>query len=122
MTQEEERLLLKDLCARVPYGIIVRNDKLGIEGELLTISNYQPACGYILTDYASGNQEYTLIEDIKPYLRPMSSMTEEEEVQYNMTYGTVWTIESLDWLNAHHFDYRNLIKNGLALEAPKDMY
>ena len=60
--------------------------------------------------------------DIKPYLRPMSSMTEDEGVELDNTvimgnYG-----DDADWLNAHHFDYRGLIKKGLALEAPEGMY
>jgi hypothetical protein len=72
---------------------------------------------------------------IKPYLRPMSSMTEEEEKEYKTI--SIWgevreskshytdicpTIEGYDWLNAHHFDYRGLIEKGLALEAPEGMY
>jgi hypothetical protein len=77
---------------------------------------------------------------IKPYLRPMSSMTDEEKRQYRelcdedirqLTY--VQTVHpglkyktschrSIDWLNAHHFDYRGLIEKGLALEAPEGMY
>lgn len=76
---------------------------------------------------------------IKPYLRPMSSMTEEEYnsmswegcnhvINYSVKHGfqfveiTSFTIEILNWLNAHHFDYRGLIEKGLALEAPEDMY
>ena len=63
----------------------------------------------------------------KPYLRPMSSMTEEEENKYNSLNGYEkgifpHTEEAFDWLNAHHFDYRGLIEKGLALEAPEDMY
>ena len=138
MTQEEKNILLKDLSARLPYGVIVRNDKLGIEGKLLTVSNYQPASVFILTDIASGDQEYSPVEDVKPYLRPMSSMTEEEQHEYDnlrmdnlalpkvhLYYPMRWhTMDYLhvDWLNAHHFDYRGLIEKGLALEAPADMY
>ena len=75
------------------------------------------------------------IEDVKPYLRPMSSMTEEERNEYFdfrnqelqrvalAEVGRESTIAEIsDWLNAHHFDYRGLIPMGLALEAPKDMY
>ena len=63
------------------------------------------------------------IEDVKPYLRPMSSMTQEEyeeEVSSLFGWNTEW--EHYDWLNAHHFDYRGLIEKGLALEALEDMY
>lgn len=68
---------------------------------------------------------------MKPYLRPMSSMTEEEKEELrnsNMviaisTSGDVGTtVIGFDWLNAHHFDYRGLIEMGLALESPEGMY
>ena len=82
------------------------------------------------------------IDDVKPYLRPMSSMTEEEKREYFSFIGgerpfdsdfSAYPIEYkfvyehdinsyIDWLNAHHFDYRNLIRKGLALEAPEGMY
>ena len=79
-----------------------------------------------------------------PYLRPMSSMTEEEKKEWHATFDSVYDlvpggdpdnendyddnwheepgIESYDYLNAHHFDYRGLIPMGLALEASEDMY
>ena len=67
--------------------------------------------------------------ELKPYLRPMLSMTEEEKEEYNKTENLSLfdlhhypTIKSFDWLNAHHFDYRGLIEKGLALEAPEGMY
>ena len=79
-----------------------------------------------LTGFSSG------LLTLKPYLRSISSMTEEEESEYNLIQGlSHWTAddgkmenyaESIDWLNSHHFDYRGLIEKGLALEAPKDMY
>ena len=140
MTQEDKKLLLIDLCARLPYGVIVKNDKLGIEGKLLTVSNYQPACGYILTDIASGNQEYTLIEDVKPYLRPMSSMTEEERKELKEIsdeYLDKWmsvndpsvrceldakiSSKRAEFYNSHYLDWNGIIGN-VALEAPSDMY
>ncbi|MBQ7662470.1 MAG: hypothetical protein IJS48_03765 [Prevotella sp.] len=85
--------------------------------------------------YIKGNPE-----KVKPYLRPMSSMTEEEEKEYRKTMDKYthklypdsadfsehteysWTTETFDFLNAHHFDYRGLIPKGLAIEAPEDMY
>ena len=70
------------------------------------------------------------VEEVKPYLRPMSSMTEEERKEYFLTWEEeplerrvhIPSISTNDWLNEHHFDYRGLIPMGLALEAPKDMY
>lgn len=74
------------------------------------------------------NEEYDRTWDIeycKPYLRPISSMTEEEKIDYQAFFdynGVEYPEEYIDWLNAHHFDYRGLIPMGLALEAPNDMY
>ncbi len=113
MTQEEKQLLLKDLCARLPYGVIVHS--LGIPHE-------QKLIGYI-PDIEKYN--------IKPYLCPMSSMTEEEKEEIKSYLHSIEGqligdngrhIWYFDYLNAHHFDYRGLIEKGLALEAPVDMY
>ena len=69
---------------------------------------------------------YNKIKDIKPYLRPMSSMTEEEldkyeELEWAGDFETL-SLPLLDWLNRKMFDYRGLIEKGLALEAPEGMY
>ena len=139
MTQEEKQLLLKDLCGRLPYGVMVsvqggEFDSYKYPYQLTAVSKfgldsfckvyhpiYIPFCG-------TPN-----VEDIKPYLRSMESMTEEEINEFILISDTVlWlrnkrstcilSLEQMDWLNAHHFDYRGLIPKGLALEAPKDMY
>ena len=150
MTQEEKSILLKDLCARLPYGVkgIITYDESntiftieGIDNNVLHLSDV----------------EECYVEDFKPYLRPMSSMTEEEkeklinkclhtetEEDWEGMRSDVWGIEifskydtrrwdnpiwpstinmdAIDWLNAHYFDYRGLIPMGLALEAPEGMY
>lgn len=135
MTQEEvKQLLLIDLCARLPYGVIVKDRNATHE-------------------LSTGNTEFVDLFNgkchIKPYLRPMSSMTEEErrELQsfFPGSFGDQWldiekeTIEIfecpstmilylndskrvIDFFNSHHIDYLGFIEDGLALEAPKDMY
>ena len=122
MTQEEKQLLLKDLCTRLPYGVKcfckwskeVPNGTVGCIQELST---------FLLDELEiMDNPEYDCqVSEIKPYLRPMLSMTEDEEDELNSArmgnYG-----EDVDWLNEHHFDYRGLIEKGLALEAPEGMY
>ena len=75
---------------------------------------------------------YNKIVDVKPYLRPMSSMTDEEEKEYRnidnrsyscpIDYAHIPASERIDWLNKNHFDYRGLIPKGLALEAQEGMY
>ena len=134
MTQEDKQLLLRDLSGRLPYGV-----KVHITNEWFydKIEPYDRRldCDVIKSIRAN---KYT----VKPYLRPMSSMTEEEkdELYTAMDWygeidetGNVYTkgqekvyretfYEYTDWLNAHHFDYRGLIRMGLALEAPEGMY
>ncbi len=143
MKQEDKELLLKDLCARLPYGVIIHLVDPNEDEELYCLNIPQEG---LYTRSLEHNNVTTLspIEDIKPYLRPMSSMTEEEEKEYNKIIGYKgesddgWTIcdnihtkwgvwlkgcaEMFYWLNAHHFDYNGLIEKGLALEAPEDMY
>ena len=123
MTQEKKQLVIKDLCARVPYKphICIKDGKVGYD----TVLN-----GAYIHDWITipSCQNMT----IKPYLRPMSSMTEEENKDYKKTFETYENImgvkltytsySSYDWLNAHHFDYRGLIDKGLAIEAPEGMY
>lgn len=124
MTQEEKQLLLKDLCARIPYDTLVclnpgaygKPEKCllcGVDGEKV---------------YLNVDSDPFRIASVKPYLRPMSSMTEEErQSEPCVTYldGYMYYYEAadyVDWLNAHHFDYSGLIEKGLALEAPEGMY
>ncbi len=114
MKQEDKELLLKDISARLPYGLILS----GIAGHDVKITTNNTWVYFGACDEAK--------EHIKPYLRSMSSMTEEEKNEY---FGRTMTIdivqaskEVIDWLNAHHFDYHNLIEKGLALEAPEGMY
>lgn len=140
MTQEDKQLILKDLCARLPYGVRVKisdkdillvenNEKGTLDGkETINDDNFVIKC--------DKNNWIISCDGFKPYLRPMSSMTEEEEEEYahllwlvkkdriNLSndLGTRGAEYVIDWLNAHHFDYRGLIKMGLALEAPKGMY
>lgn len=117
MTKEEKKLLLKDLCARLPY----HNTKCYNRSteEDFTLSDVSDTD----TDYPTFDYGYCDIEYIQPYLRPMDTMTEEESEDFERTLQyTQCTLESYDWLNEHHFDYRGLIEKGLALPAPKGMY
>ena len=111
MTQEEKEVLLKDLCARLPYGVICKS------------KSYRN----ILFD----STHISLIEseEIKPYLRPMSSMTEKEKKEYDVFCLAPYlgideesASNFIDWLNRNMFDYRGLIEKGLALKAPENIY
>ncbi|MBP5722092.1 MAG: hypothetical protein J6X18_00710 [Bacteroidales bacterium] len=127
MTQEEKQLLLKDLCTRLPYGVLIEVDYLCNEEwqskyptnkDVDTLKTIDLNEELVVTN---GYSSYD-IEEIKPYLRPMSSMTEEEEWKYNYIKENHTNWEAYDYLNSIHIDYRGLIPMGLAIEAPKGMY
>jgi len=135
MRQEDKELLLKDLCTRLPYRVIIEYNNDGCS------STRELGLGS-LHDFMFDNAE------LKPYLRSIFSMTEEEftelknytELKYSQLELVDWdnthrtiefyleeiphycVIKVFDWFNAHHFDYRGLIEKGLALEAQEGMY
>ena len=120
MTQEEKILLLQDLCTRLPYNVKVKHLLDTYPSDLLCIDAEK---NVVYVNHYGREGKYK-IECIRPYLRPMSLMTKEEENQFQDVnlYELPYRVEGLDWLNAHHFDYRGLINDGLALEAPEGMY
>jgi hypothetical protein len=138
MTQEEKQLLLIiDLCARLPYRPKGVKLNLLYDPENISINGYDRGFVETLNDEIP-------IENVRLYLRPMSSMTEKEKEELkqehskdeklfaeclrnvangdNSMRGKVIPHFAADWCNKNHFDYRGLIPMGLALEAPEDMY
>lgn len=114
MNQEHKDLLLKELCARLPYGIKVKIKCHDDVWELLAI--YTNGTTYATRDI--GYPIETYFEDCKPYLFPLSSMTEEQRVEYYGTFSLSGDISgSVDFYNKYHFDYRGLIPMGLAIDA-----
>jgi hypothetical protein len=109
MKQEDKDLLLKDLCSRLPYGVKCRTSR---KHGLIRIKNCVLDCHW-LTEVQ--NDFYK----IKPYLFPLSSMTEEQEKEWRYTLSSDGNItyETVDWCNKNHFDYRGLIEKSLALDA-----
>lgn len=147
ITQEDKKLLLKDLCARLPYGVVCVGITYGLDDDgekyiaskvkntLTEIHNYKLETASVRLGLISSCE----LETVKPYLRPMSSMTDEEikyklsnffkvintnieGVGYKPTLNSFSAIKYIDWLNKNHFDYHGLIEKGLALEAPEGMY
>ena len=135
MTPEKD-LLKRVLCEMLPYETICE-DIYGNSGILFDVIPELNSVTLKISE--SGSTWTTDIDKIKPYLRPMSSMTEEEEFELNGLLQEVYdfsfrmdelleTIQMqktipfqyIDWLNAHHFDYCGLIEKGLALQAPKE--
>ena len=144
MTREEkQQLLFKELCARLPYGIVIHTEigdvKLDRNRQGIGMLYYEhysreakKECGYNKNDCSIIISGCFYGHNIKPYLRPMSSMTEEEKKEYHAIDSRAYTCpediahipaaDRIDWLNKKGFDYRGLIPMGLALEAPEDMY
>ena len=120
MTDKEKDLLLKDLCARLPYGIIVETPKGKGHVCDINLTIFGAEIGVNVNPTIRDNFS---INDVKPYLFPLSSMTEEQKQEYQhiterWMYDSFYSIsDSTDWLNAHHFDYRGLIEKGLAIDA-----
>ena len=127
MTQEDKMLLIKDLSSRLPYAVHVQHIS-GVSVILHNISIYHKydendnvydAICY--TDFFRDLNGIT-IEHFKPYLFPLSSMTEEQEKEYNnlncYELGCFpHSEEALDYLTKNHFDYRHLIDKNLAIDA-----
>ena len=121
MTQEYKELLLKDLCARLPYNVRV-------EYNGTTLTNIFDVLGIahgriILCLPFMSKTECPLIEEVKLYLFPLSSMTDTQKRDYQYIterwmYDSSYSIaDSIDWLNKNHFDYQGLIEKGLAIDA-----
>ena len=116
MTTDEKELLLKDLCARLPYGVKMdhiaddeysSNTLIGIAKDMITLEGL-------------GGYECVNVEHYKPYLFPLSSMTEEQrneyhELLYNPKHGI--DIDYFDWCHKNHLDCRGLIPKYLAINA-----
>ena len=130
MKQEYKELLLKDLCARLPYGVFCN---IGLDYPLPLQSMFVDKLDGILLDFYKDGKDYQVyLSEVKPYLFPLSSMTDEQKGEYNSLRDLVPTMYdfelvdnwwSIDYLNANHFDYRGLIDDGLAIDATgKNIY
>ena len=144
MDEKEYDLLMKDLCARLAYGVIVQvND--GLRGtydrRLVQVFCDRLSCS---VNVCNPLKECICIDSVKPYLRPLSSMTESEREElkalcdkdlsefaghimkgHGLSRDGLYMFDKLrqlDWLNKNMFDYRDLIQKGFALEAPEGMY
>lgn len=118
MTKEEKTELIKAICGYLYDGLYVKDDIIGKDFDEHGNAVYSPV---LYTYYYHPN-----IDNCKPYLRPMSSMTLEERVEYDKYINGNISVENhineIDWLTAHHLDYRGLIPKGLALPATDGMY
>lgn len=135
MTQNEIDIIKREVAARLPYGLLVNYD-LGNSYPYPKIGHVylwhdNGFCGIEMVDdyrdnwFAMSRWHTASWDEIKPYLRPMTSMTEDEKTEYKTLCDALLDtgISYLsDWLNGHMFDYRGLIVRHLALVAPDGMY
>lgn len=140
MTQEEMKLLMTDLCGRIQYNVVChisqqsqnkKDRNIDVDDVLVDI-NKDGVCEFEkTTGFFFGLFD---LDEVKPYLRPMKDMSEDEEKVFlslkcglgvtdlsDVENSLVFRTDSIDWLNEHHFDYRGLIKKGLALEATEEV-
>lgn len=167
MTNEEKALFLQDLSARLPYNLQLRCFDLEVDEDnsytgnkicsdqalfginLLNIETEYTESSPIICVDEDGQEGCYSLDNIKPYLRPMSSMTDSEKTEleligfrYKESHITneymikgynyikppytpvdeVKCSEVIDFFNSRHLDYHGLIEKGLALKAPEDMY
>ena len=151
MTQEDKKLLIKDLSARLPYAVTVEHTS-GLRGTLHDLTTLHLYDGDDIEDidcriHFFGDDDWFSVEYFKPYLFPLSSMTDAQAIELFDIFGISlvdsvganyikinevtgitfffqngFDVEShldklIDWLNKNHFDYRGLIEKGLALDA-----
>ena len=132
MTRENKELLLQDVCARLPHGVKVHAKYIDTDTDtevekdgVLCLVDSDMVTAFVCTGTNCYN--YVAIHEVKPYLFPLSSMTEEQEMEYDATFATivyedgrkdsVMTYKSFDWLIKNNFDFRGLIPMGLAIDA-----
>ena len=117
MTQDDKDLLLQDLCARLPYGVKVESVFIN------TDTKKRKSCGIEVFDATCILMIRDGFGEFKPYLFPLSSMTDKQKNEYQyiterwMNDPAYSISDSIDWLNENHFDYRGLIEKGLAIDA-----
>ena len=133
MTEEDKKLLLKDLSARLTCGVkaYVKNwsklDRKYYEG-VYTVESIHPSLNTVLAYSDKFSVEVIVGYDdyvIKPYLFPLTSMTEEQKEEYKSFFPMLprdlitpsLSVKMIDWLNKNHFDYRGLIEKDLAIDA-----
>lgn len=151
MEVKDKALLIKDLSSRLPYGVWVEHIRTGMRGHLHDLKVYplydktdDHIYDYICSTDFLGDGDYFDIEAFKPYLFPLSSMTEEQKLEIKslcdgteifddggwMSYISILgsfnfeiNLAVVDWYNKNHFDYRGLIPMGLANDATgKNIY
>ena len=118
MTQEQKDLLLKDLCGRLPFGVICKSVNFRDPVKLVSIDLDGPSHDVFFCTNDGGSM-WNDYDDIKPYLFPLSSITKEQITDLTKFVANGIMDENIvyDWYNKNHIDYRGLIDKGLAIDA-----
>jgi hypothetical protein len=119
--KKNKEVMLSELCCRLPYE--VKCDIGDNKPYTLNSIEVDYVGGHLVRfkEMKNGLIMEVYLSEVKPYLFPMSSMTEEQSKEFYETFhgsgNYDWTIETFDWLNKNHFDFRNLIPKGIAIDA-----
>ena len=141
MTPNEINIIEREVAARLPYGLMVKYDlgnsypypKIGC----VYLWHHNGFCSIYMVDKYPENwfppvksETACRWENVRPYLRPMNTMTDSERISFNSLFPMLprdlitpdAAVSMFDWLNRRMFDYRDLIVQGLAIAAPDGMY
>ena len=136
LNEQEETLVLNDICARLIHGVKIAEVDIMTEEaqgayEAISVNKYRKTVAFDTPDCVI--HCYRNMEMVKPYLRPLTSMTDYERKEYNDIVKNIidfydcpksedvcFFVVLIDWLNANHFDYRGLIERGLAIKVTSD--
>ena len=136
LNEQEETLVLNDICSRLIHGVKIAEVDIMTEEaqgayEAISVNKYRKTVAFDTPDCVI--HCYRNMEMVKPYLRPLTSMTDYERKEYNDIVKNIidfydcpksedvcFFVVLIDWLNANHFDYRGLIERGLAIKVTPD--
>ena len=143
MKKEHKEILIRELSRRLPYGLLLKIHCLDDCYKYSRVTNDGLVFINNTRDNSQGNWVNIRNLIIRPYLRSLSKMTKEEKEElekYGFSfYGQTGVfdninrgeliyidnksiIETINYLDSHYFDYNNLIRKGIALEADEELY
>ena len=120
MNREEKYLVIDDISGRIPHGVVFNTDwgnktLKGIQYDNVNTLLYFGVCN------STNKVIETYVSEVKPYLFPISSMTDEQDKELLAILedksDDEFEYKVVDFYNKNHIDYRGLIPKGLALDA-----
>ena len=117
MTKEEKDLIFQEICERLPYRPLVKDIYYNLRPVPVWLVDSSKQEVRLFAD-----EDWTSVENVRLYLRPLTSMTEEEKAELFQLMGNGNDIQRVEFYDSHHLDKRGLIYKGLALEASTEIY